>query len=103
MTDDQNPYQKLRDRRNRAIIEAREALHSVSDEDEISGLIQAVAEGVAEGAVKATQRGRAQIPSDRVEIHTPAGFKVTGKVWALVVMAVVIAALMVLSRLIQPR
>ena len=103
MTDDQNLDQKLRDRRNKAIIEAREALHSVSDDDEVSGLIQAVAEGVAEGAVKATQRGRTQVPSDRVEIHTPAGFKVTGKVWALVVIAVVIASLMALLRFVQPR
>ena len=42
MTFDQNPYQKLRDRRNRAIIDAREALHSVSDEDEVSGLKSSV-------------------------------------------------------------
>jgi hypothetical protein len=101
MTDDRNPYEKLRERSKQAEREAWDALLSVSDEDEVSGLIQAVGT-LAEANLRATGTARDKTPSDRVEIQTPAGFRVAGKVWYLILLALVIATLVAALRMIHP-
>jgi hypothetical protein len=92
MTDDRNPYPKLHSSSQKALFEAREALLSVSDEDEVSGLIDAVGT-LAKANLRATQSSRDSIQSDRVEIQTPVGFGVKGKAWQLVGVSVTLAVL----------
>jgi hypothetical protein len=102
-----------RRRRERALALAREeqaeaprrrrnTLSSMSDEEEDSKVTAALVEGAVSGALKATANGRHEFHPGSVEIDTPAGFRIRGAVWALVVVSVVIAALVAALRLVHP-
>jgi hypothetical protein len=77
----------------------RDTLSSVSDLEEDSKVTAALVEGAVKGALTATS-GR--LPPGSVEIDTPAGVRVRGAVWSIVLIAFVVAALIAALRLIHP-
>lgn len=93
--------QRLRRRTELAIARARvteaeerhrERLLSEDDIEELTGRT----------AVLLDDRLANQRPPDSLEIRTPAGFTLVGRLWVVIVAAVVIAALVAALKMIRP-